>query len=82
MGEKKLKAINIDLPEWMVVQLDDEATRLGVNRKAVINMFLASALEGRRKQKPLDDQGYSKAVEESLSEEWTSDEDEEAFRDL
>ena len=57
LGEKKLKAINIDLPEWMVVQLDDEATRLGVNRKAIINMFLASVLEGRRKREPLGDAG-------------------------
>jgi metal-responsive CopG/Arc/MetJ family transcriptional regulator len=82
MGEKKLKAINIDLPEWMVTQLDDEATRLGVNRKAIINMFLASVLERRRKQLAPGDVGYLRAVGESLADEWTSAEDEEAFRDL
>ncbi len=82
MGEKKLKAINIDLPEWMVTQLDDEATRLGVNRKAIINMFLASVLERRRKQLPPGDVGYLRAVEESLADEWASTEDDEAFRDL
>jgi metal-responsive CopG/Arc/MetJ family transcriptional regulator len=49
VGAKVLKAINIDLPEWMVAELDAEAEKLGINRKAVINVLLASVLEECRR---------------------------------
>ena len=87
MGEKALKAINIDLPAWMVRQLDAEAEKLGITRKALINVLLATILEGRRAGRAADstllnDFGYVRAVERSFTEEWGSDEDEEAFRDI
>ncbi len=81
MGAKVLKAINIDLPEWMVAELDAEAEKLGINRKAVINVLLASVLEERRRF-GMTDVGYRRAVESSLAQEWDSEDDDEAFRDL
>jgi hypothetical protein len=84
MSKPELKPVNVDLPGWMVDQLDKEAKRLGINRKAMINVLLADAL--RRQQmataEKAEDQVYLKAAEASFSAEWDSAEDEEAFHDL
>ena len=83
MKKQTLKTINIDLPEWMILLLDHEAKQLGINRKATINMLLGEILKSKRSENPLfSDFGYLKAVEKSLTEEWESEEDEEAFKDL
>lgn len=83
MKKQPLKTINIDLPEWMILMLDHEAQQLGINRKATINVLLGGVLKARRSENPLlKDFGYLKAVEKSLTEEWGSEEDEEAFKDL
>jgi len=44
------KRVNVDLPLWMVEQLDREATRLGVTRQSIIKVWLSERLEqaGRR----------------------------------
>ena len=44
------KRVNVDLPLWMVDQLDREATRLGVTRQSIIKVWLSERLEqaGRR----------------------------------
>ena len=39
------KRINIDFPVWMVEALDQEARRLGVQRQAVIKMWIARLLD-------------------------------------
>ncbi len=38
------KRVNLDLPVWMIEQLDREAKRLGVARQAIMKMFLADKL--------------------------------------
>ena len=38
------KRINLDMPQWMVTQLDWEASRLGVTRQSVIKIWLAERL--------------------------------------
>ncbi len=70
MGKEALKTINIDLPEWMVTDLDEEAEQLGINRKALINVLLASILRAKRNQQLIPDLGYLKAVEQSFATEW------------
>ncbi len=39
------KRVNIDLPMWMVHQLDKEANRLGVTRQSIIKTWLAEHLK-------------------------------------
>ena len=39
------RRINLELPHWMLLQLDLEATRLGVPRQAVIKFILDEKLK-------------------------------------
>lgn len=39
------KRINVDLPDWMVTSLDEEAKRLGVTRQSIIKVWLAERLK-------------------------------------
>lgn len=39
------KRVNLDLPIWMIDQLDYEAKKLGVARQAIMKMFLAEHLK-------------------------------------
>lgn len=39
------KRVNVDFPEWMLVELDREAKRLGVSRQSVIKVWLSERLE-------------------------------------
>ena len=41
------KRVNVDFPVWMVEQLDQEASRLGVTRQSIIKVWLAERLERR-----------------------------------
>lgn len=41
----KSKRVNVDFPEWMIVSLDKEASRLGVARQALIKMWVSERLE-------------------------------------
>lgn len=38
------RRVNLDLPLWMISQLDFEAKKLGVARQAIMKMFLAQHL--------------------------------------
>lgn len=44
---RELKRVNVDFPQWMVAGLDAEATRLGINRQAVIKTWVAERLDAR-----------------------------------
>lgn len=39
------RRVNVDLPTWMVVSLDEEAKRLGVTRQSIIKVWLAERLK-------------------------------------
>ena len=39
------KRVNVDLPLWMVEQLDRDATSLGVTRQSIIKVWLSERLE-------------------------------------
>jgi len=41
------RRVNVDFPTWMVEQLDQEASRLGVTRQSIIKVWLAERLEHR-----------------------------------
>lgn len=42
------RRVNVDFPNWMVVDLDLEADRLAINRQAVIKMLVDEGLRARR----------------------------------
>lgn len=44
---RELKRVNVDFPLWMIAGLDDEASRLGINRQAVIKIWIAERLDAR-----------------------------------
>ncbi len=46
------KRINVDIPTWMIADLDREAGRIGVSRQAIIKMWLAERLEARKPELP------------------------------
>ena len=43
-----VKPVIIDLPSWMIAALDEEARRLNVARKALINIWLADRLQNNK----------------------------------
>lgn len=40
----KRRVVNVDLPIWMIEDLDHEADRLGVTRQSIIKVWLAERL--------------------------------------
>lgn len=42
---REVKRVNVDFPVWMVAALDNEAARIGVNRQAVIKMWVSERLD-------------------------------------
>ncbi|MBI9110060.1 type II toxin-antitoxin system BrnA family antitoxin [Maridesulfovibrio ferrireducens] len=44
---KDIKRVNVDFPAWMIIALDREATRLGVNRQAVIKTWIANRIDSQ-----------------------------------
>lgn len=49
------KTINIDLPLWLLGELDVEASRLNIARKALINIWLSDRLEANKRSRIDDD---------------------------
>lgn len=39
------KRVNVDFPNWMVSGLDQEASRLGITRQALIKIWIADRLK-------------------------------------
>ncbi len=48
-GDTVIKRVNVDFPQWMVDELDKEASRLSVNRQAVIKTWIADVIDRRRR---------------------------------
>ena len=42
------KRVNVDLPIWMIENLDKEADRVGVTRQSIIKVWLAERLKMER----------------------------------
>ena len=47
----KIKKVNIDLPQWLIDQLDFEATRAGISRQPLIKLWLIQKLDEERKRR-------------------------------
>ena len=41
----KQRRVNVDLPQWMIHDLDEEASRIGVTRQSIIKVWLAERLK-------------------------------------
>ncbi len=41
----KHRRVNVDLPQWMIQDLDAEAGRIGVTRQSIIKVWLAERLK-------------------------------------
>lgn len=39
------RRVNVDIPVWMIRELDKEASRIGVTRQSIIKMWLAERLK-------------------------------------
>ena len=47
----EVKKINLDLPKWLIGQLDLEAARAGVSRQPLIKLWLIQKLDEERKKR-------------------------------
>ena len=47
----ELKHVDIDLPVWMLRDLDKEAERLGVTRESLVTQWIKERLEASRQSK-------------------------------
>jgi hypothetical protein len=47
----ELKHVDIDLPAWMLRDLDKEAERLGVTRESLVTQWIKERLEASRQSK-------------------------------
>lgn len=39
------RKVGVSFPEWMLKVIDDEATRLGISRDAMVKVWIASKIE-------------------------------------
>jgi predicted DNA binding CopG/RHH family protein len=49
--EPKIRKVNLDLPEWLLTELDKEARRAGVARQPLIKIWLVQKLEEERRKR-------------------------------
>lgn len=79
----QVRAVNLDLPVWMLNILDQRADSLGISRKAMVNVLLGQILSTQKASKlDLSDKLDLAGLSELLTPEWSSSADEEAFHDL
>lgn len=48
---RETRKVNVDMPEWMIEALDEEAGRLSVNRQAVIKFWLSDRIDEERSKR-------------------------------
>ncbi|WP_165045994.1 type II toxin-antitoxin system BrnA family antitoxin [Adlercreutzia sp. ZJ138] len=44
-----VKRVNVDFPQWVVDELDKEATRIGVGRQAIIKSWIVERIDSKGK---------------------------------
>ncbi len=49
--DKAIRRINVDFPVWMLKALDEESERLGINRQALIKVWIGDQIEQMRQRK-------------------------------
>lgn len=45
MPNAKTKRVNVDFPQWMLDEIDEQAQLLAINRQAIIKMWLKERLD-------------------------------------
>lgn len=48
MPNAKTKRVNVDFPQWMLDEIDEQAQLLAINRQAIIKMWLKEHLDKER----------------------------------
>jgi hypothetical protein len=48
---RETRKVNVDMPEWMIEALDEEAGRLSVNRQAVIKFWLSDRIDEEKSKR-------------------------------
>jgi hypothetical protein len=41
----KTRRVNVDLPSWMIAELDQQASRIGVTRQSIIKVWLSERIK-------------------------------------
>lgn len=49
--DKSIRRINVDFPKWMLEALDEESERLGINRQALIKVWIGDRIEQLNQKK-------------------------------
>lgn len=44
-----VKRVNVDFPQWVVDELDKEASRIGIGRQAVIKTWIVERIDSKGK---------------------------------
>jgi hypothetical protein len=79
----QVRAVNLDLPVWMLNILYQRADSLGISRKAMVNVLLGKILSSQKGSNlDFSDKLDLPGLNELLTPEWSSRADEEAFHDL
>ena len=39
------RSVNVDLPEWMIAELDQQATRIGITRQSIVKVWLSDRIK-------------------------------------
>lgn len=47
---KAIWRVNVDFPEWIVKALDEEAGKIGINRQALIKVWVTDRLRDERQE--------------------------------
>jgi hypothetical protein len=42
------RRVNVDLPNWMIASLDQEAKRVGVTRQSIVKVWLAERIKAEK----------------------------------
>lgn len=48
MPNAKTKRVNVDFPQWMLDEIDEQAQLLAINRQAIIKIWLKERLDKER----------------------------------
>jgi len=48
------RRVNVDLPIWMIEQLDQHAKMIGVTRQSMIKFWLSEKIEGKKQNKSVE----------------------------
>jgi hypothetical protein len=51
LEKPRIRKVNLDLPEWLITNLDLEASRAGISRQPLIKLWLIQKLDEERKKR-------------------------------